>query len=99
MGSLGAPELVIIFIVALIVLGPERLPKMARQAGHAMAELRRMTSGLQDEVQRAMQTGASDPVAPTPAPAATPPPAQSSSGPSATAAVPAVPAEVAPPAD
>jgi Tat protein translocase TatB subunit len=61
-GSVGAPELIVIFLVALIVLGPDRLPKAARQMGKAVAEFRRVTSGFQDEVRKAMDdvTGSAD---------------------------------------
>ena len=54
MGSVGAPELLVVFLVALIVLGPERLPKMARQMGRAVAEFKRVTSGFEQEVRRAI---------------------------------------------
>lgn len=40
----------VILVVALLVLGPQKLPDAARQVGKAMAEFRRVTSGLQDEV-------------------------------------------------
>ena len=53
MFGIGTPELLVIFIVALIVLGPERLPEVARMLGRAMAELRRATSGLTDELHNA----------------------------------------------
>ena len=53
MGSVGAPELIVIFLVALIVLGPDRLPKAARQVGKAVAEFKRVSSGFQDEVRKA----------------------------------------------
>jgi Tat protein translocase TatB subunit len=53
MFGIGAPELVVILVVALIVLGPERLPEVARALGKAMAELRRSTSGLTDELHNA----------------------------------------------
>ncbi len=55
MGNIGAPEVLVIFIVALIVLGPNKLPDAARQAGKAMAELRRMSSGFQRELKDAME--------------------------------------------
>ena len=72
MGSIGAPEILVILLVALIVLGPERLPSAARQVGKAMAELRRISSGVQAELRDAMQ----EPVAVPPAtPATTPAPA------------------------
>ena len=54
MGSIGAPEVIVIFVVALLVLGPDRLPGVARQMGKAMGEFRRLTSGFQDEVRRAI---------------------------------------------
>ena len=65
MGSIGAPEILVILVVALLVLGPERLPDAARQAGRVLSELRRMSSGFQNELRDAMQT----PIAGPPAPA------------------------------
>jgi Tat protein translocase TatB subunit len=53
MFGIGTPELLVILVVALIVLGPERLPEIARALGKAMAELRRATSGLTDELHNA----------------------------------------------
>ncbi len=55
MGSIGAPEVLVILVVALLVLGPERLPEVARQAGRVLAEVRRMSSGFQAEMRNAMQ--------------------------------------------
>lgn len=45
------PELVVILVVALVVLGPQRLPELARTLGRAMAEFRRQTTDLMDEFQ------------------------------------------------
>ncbi len=53
MFGIGTPELLVILVVALIVLGPERLPEIARALGKGLAELRRATSGLTDELQNA----------------------------------------------
>ena len=64
MGSLGAPEILVILVVALLVLGPERLPEAARQAGRALAEMRRMSSGFQAEIRDAMQTPVAGPAVP-----------------------------------
>lgn len=75
MGSLGGAEILVILVVALLVLGPERLPEAARQVGRVMAEVRRMSSGFQAEIRDAMQT----PVAGPPVP-----PAPSESSPSST---------------
>lgn len=43
---LSVPHLVIIFIVALIVFGPEKLPELARTFGKAMTEFKRATGDL-----------------------------------------------------
>jgi Tat protein translocase TatB subunit len=76
MGSIGAPEILVILVVALLVLGPDRLPEAARQAGRALAEIRRMSSGFQAELRDAIQTPvAGPPVPPSPSPGVTPAPA------------------------
>ena len=53
--NLGTGELLVIAVLALVVLGPDRLPGAARQAGRALAELRKISSGFQREVQDAMR--------------------------------------------
>lgn len=56
MGNIGTPEILIVLIVALLVLGPQRLPQAARQVGRAMAEFRKVTGGLQAEMRDAMSS-------------------------------------------
>ena len=46
MGSIGAPELIIILIVVLLLFGSTRLPKLARSLGQAQKEFK---TGLKDE--------------------------------------------------
>jgi sec-independent protein translocase protein TatB len=46
MFNVGASELLVILLVALIVLGPDKLPETARKMGNVVAELRRMASGF-----------------------------------------------------
>ena len=53
--NVGTPELVVILVVALIVLGPTRLPEVARQIGKAIGEIRRLGAGFQSEMRDAMQ--------------------------------------------
>jgi sec-independent protein translocase protein TatB len=52
-GSVGTPEILVILVVALIVLGPNRLPGAARQVGKAMSEFRRVSTDLQTEMRDA----------------------------------------------
>jgi Tat protein translocase TatB subunit len=53
MFNIGMPELMVILAVALIVLGPQRLPEIARALGKAMAEFRKATSGIRHELENA----------------------------------------------
>ena len=48
-------ELLIILVIALVVLGPEKLPEMIRKVGRVYGELRRMSSGFQDELRGVLE--------------------------------------------
>jgi Tat protein translocase TatB subunit len=48
---LSIPHLVIIFLVALIVLGPDKLPQVARTLGKTMAEFRRITADFRTTIE------------------------------------------------
>ncbi|MDH4168108.1 MAG: Sec-independent protein translocase protein TatB [Acidimicrobiia bacterium] len=54
MGNLGGGEILVILVVALLVLGPSRLPTAARQVGNAVGELKRLSAGFQNEMRAAM---------------------------------------------
>src|SRR5437763_402998 len=51
-GSLGIPELILIFIVALIVFGPRRLPEIGRTLGKALGEFKKATDDLKNTIER-----------------------------------------------
>ncbi len=55
MFNLGVPELVVIFVVALVVFGPRKLPELGRSLGRSIGEFKRATNELkrtwEDEVQ------------------------------------------------
>ena len=52
MFGIGFPELVVILAVALIVLGPQRLPEVARMLGRAYAQLRRASEEFQQTIRQ-----------------------------------------------
>jgi len=52
--NVGPEKLVFLFVIALVVLGPQRLPGAARSLGKAVAELRRLSGNLQQEVRGAL---------------------------------------------
>jgi sec-independent protein translocase protein TatB len=52
MFGIGMPELLLILALALIVLGPKKLPELARALGKGMSEFRRATDELKDELRQ-----------------------------------------------
>src|SRR5829696_2231814 len=55
MFNVGGGELLVIFLVALIVLGPQRLPDAARTVGKVVGEVRKISSGFQHELRDAFE--------------------------------------------
>jgi TatA/E family protein of Tat protein translocase len=53
MFGIGPTELIIILAIALLVIGPKRLPDLARSLGKGLAEFRRATSDVTDELHNA----------------------------------------------
>jgi sec-independent protein translocase protein TatA len=53
--NIGTPEILIILLIALILLGPSKLPQLARSLGEAVKEFRKASSGLTEEVRQATQ--------------------------------------------
>jgi Tat protein translocase TatB subunit len=54
--NIGPPELILIFVIALVIVGPQRLPELARTVGKGLREFRKM----QDEVKDLVNTGMGD---------------------------------------
>lgn len=55
MFDIGFTELIVIGVVALIVIGPERLPKVARTAGHLYGRMQRYVSSVKSEISQEIQ--------------------------------------------
>lgn len=45
-GSIGMPELIIIFVIALIIFGPRKLPELGRSLGRSLNEFKRASNEL-----------------------------------------------------
>ena len=55
MFDISFTEMILIAVVALVVIGPERLPKVARTAGHLLGRLQRYVSDVKSDINREIQ--------------------------------------------
>ncbi|MBK5092398.1 MAG: twin-arginine translocase TatA/TatE family subunit [Actinobacteria bacterium] len=53
--GLGPTELIIILVIALIIFGPSRLPKIGQSIGQALRAFRESTDKVQDEVKKSLE--------------------------------------------
>ena len=68
------PELIVIFVIALLVFGPAELPKLAKNLGRAMAEFKRTSDDLMNQIQHELDTATTEePGSPAPSAAAASP--------------------------
>jgi len=80
-GSIGMPELIIIFVIALIIFGPRKLPELGKSLGKSIAEFKKASNELRNtleeeiriEEQKEASAKPAQPAAPT---ATTAPPAE-----------------------
>ena len=71
-GSIGMPELIIIFVIALIIFGPRKLPELGRSLGKSLAEFKKasneLRNTLEEEIRIEEQKETAKPSTPAPAP-------------------------------
>ena len=71
-GSIGMPELIIIFVIALIIFGPRKLPELGRSLGKSLAEFKKasneLRNTLEEEIRIEETKEATKPSTPTAAP-------------------------------
>jgi sec-independent protein translocase protein TatA len=75
LGSIGMPELIVIFVIAMVVFGPRRLPELGRSLGRTMTEFRRATTELQNTLEEEVRMESERQNSAAPSAQATVPPA------------------------
>jgi TatA/E family protein of Tat protein translocase len=55
-GSVGVPELIIIFTIALIIFGPRKLPELGKSLGKSLAEFKRASNELKNTLDDEIRT-------------------------------------------
>jgi sec-independent protein translocase protein TatA len=51
LGSIGMPELIVIFVIALIIFGPKKLPELGRSLGRSLNEFKRASNELKNTLE------------------------------------------------
>ena len=92
-GSIGMPELIIIFVIALIIFGPRKLPELGRSLGKSIGEFKRASNDLRNTLEEEIRV--EDARTPEPNKSETPTPAP----PEAQSSTAAAPEPVSAPAD
>ena len=66
MGPIGVPELIIIFVVALLVFGPRKLPELGKSLGRGLSEFRRASNELRNTLEEEVRAAEYEPPPPPP---------------------------------
>ena len=66
-GSIGMPELIIIFVIALIIFGPRKLPELGKSLGKSLAEFKRASNELRNTLDEEIRLEDQRTTQPTPA--------------------------------
>jgi len=66
LGSIGMPELIIIFVIALIIFGPRKLPELGRSLGKSLAEFKRASNELRNTLEEEIRLEEQKPPEPKP---------------------------------
>ncbi len=74
-GSIGMPELIVIFVIALIIFGPRRLPELGRSLGKSINEFKKASNDLRNSLEEEIRLEEHKTPAAAPTPAARPTPA------------------------
>ena len=56
MFDIGMPELILIFVIALLVFGPKKLPEIGKSLGRAMSEFKRSSNEFRDHLEKEVET-------------------------------------------
>ena len=57
LGSIGMPELILIFVVALLVFGPKKLPEIGKSLGKGLAEFKKASDDLKKTIESEIEQG------------------------------------------
>jgi sec-independent protein translocase protein TatA len=57
LGSIGMPELILIFVVALLVFGPKKLPEIGKSLGKGLAEFKKASEDLKKTIESEIEQG------------------------------------------
>jgi sec-independent protein translocase protein TatA len=57
LGSIGMPELILIFVVALLVFGPKKLPEIGKSLGKGLAEFKKASDDLKKTIEHEIEQG------------------------------------------